>query len=149
MWPADVFAMLHHVAHISLSLRPVKAEFDLSVDYLQSLMMVVALVLAIGFSLLVMLALFLCLIISFAPPIVWPTWTYRLTVVVCAISVVVVTAKSLNGTADMGRGTHELVDMVENLHNLTTQVCRRTIFLSTGSYSRRPAVCRPASAYNM
>ena len=126
-WPANVLAMLHHVVHISLSLHPVSPQFDLSVDYLQSLMMVVALMLAIGFSLLVLLALFLCLIISFAPPIVWPTWTYRVVVMTCAILVVVVTARSLDGTADMARGTLEIVGMVENLRNLTTEVCCRTI----------------------
>ena len=51
-WPQDVLGWLHHLLHISMSLQVVAPQFELSVGYLQSLMMVVALVLAAGFTLL-------------------------------------------------------------------------------------------------
>lgn len=64
-WPS--VADLHGMTHFSLTLKPIVPDFNIdpqNAEYLQSLMILVALVLALGFSILVLLALFLCLVIS-------------------------------------------------------------------------------------
>ena len=124
-WQQDVFAALHNVLHISMSMQVVDPTFELSSDYLQSLMMVVALVLALGFSMLILLALFLCMVISFAPPVTWPSWSFRLLVISCAVSLVFVTSHSLDGTASMQRGTAELSASVAQLQGILHNVSER------------------------
>ena len=137
-WPQDVLGWLHHLLHISMSLQVVAPQFELSVGYLQSLMMVVALVLAAGFTLLVLLALFLCMIISFAPPVVTPSWLFRCIVVSIAIALVVITSVSLHGTDDMRTGTVELVQSVTELQSILQNVTDRV-----------GALVAPVASYNI
>jgi hypothetical protein len=118
----DLFSSLDSVPHISLALQPVPPAFDLSVEYLQSLMMVVAIVLALGFSILVALAVLLCLIISFAPPLLWPSWPYRLVVVAGAVGLVVVAAHSVDGAENMQLGMTNLLGALDELRRTLTDV---------------------------
>ena len=74
--------------------------------------MMVALMLAIGFAVLVALAVFLCLIISFAPPLTGPSWALRLLVVAVALSVVVVSSSSVDGTDEVRAGQERLLDAI-------------------------------------
>jgi hypothetical protein len=125
-WQEDVLRALHHVWHVSLSLQPVDNEFDLTSDYLQSLMMVVALVLALGFSILVLLALFLCLVISFAQPVLWPSWGYRLFVSAAAVTLMVVASKSVSGSLEIRGGITKLEDSIDQLRLLLSNVRAQT-----------------------
>ena len=108
VWQEDVLEALHNFVHVSASLQPVPHEFDLTTDYLQSLMMAVAVALASGFAILMLLALFLCVVISFAPILVWPSWFYRTSVSALTLLFFVLAAKSMDGTADLRLGTREL-----------------------------------------
>ena len=124
-WAEDVLAFLHHVIHISVSLQPVDPQFDLSNQYLQSLMMIVAMALAIGFSMLVSLALFLCVVISFAPPVMGPTWLFRLVVIVCAIALATVSSFSVQGSDSMAKGIHLLLEAISSLQEQLTGLVQR------------------------
>lgn len=106
---------LHSVWHLSLSLHPVSSEFDMTADYLQSLMLLVALVLAIGFAVLVGLALYLCVVISFASPVVWPSWSFRLLVSAVAVALVAVGSRSVEGSVAMADGLRTLTRSLEQL----------------------------------
>ena len=78
----------HALPHISMGLRAVDPDFDLTAEYMGSLMMIVALMLALGFAILVLLALYLCVVVSFAPPNPWPSNAFRLLVLATAATLV-------------------------------------------------------------
>ena len=98
----SVLCNVHTFPHITLSFQVLDQPITFdpsSTDYLQSLMMVVAIILALGFSVLVALALLLCAVISFAPPVLWPSWTYRLLTACVAGGLIAVASYSVDGAA--------------------------------------------------
>jgi len=113
---------LHGVIHLTLSLQPVSPDFNLSPAYLQSLMMLVVLVLGIGFSMLVVLALFLCLVISFLPPVTSPPIVMRLAVIAAAFAMGATALKSMQGNHAYSHGMHELSSAVESLESILAEV---------------------------
>ena len=134
----SILRVLHSAPHISLSFELVQPQFDLSVEYLQSLMMVVALALGIGFAVLVGLALLLCLVISFAPPVYWPSWFFRLFVAALALGLVGLASLSMEGTHDMQQGMDELLGAVDELSGVLGEVANRSADLTA-----------PVRAYNV
>ena len=134
----SILRVLHSMPRISLSFAIVPPEFDLSVEYLQSLMMVVALALGSGFAVLVGLALLLCLVISFAPPVYWPSWFYRLFVAGLGVALVAVASLSMEGTHDMQQGMSELLSSVDELSGVLGEVANRSTDLTA-----------PVAAYNL
>ena len=134
----QVLRWTHGMPHVDMSFAPLSSpDFDLSVEYLQSLMMVVAMVLAIGFTILVGLALVLCAIISFAQPLVWPSWLYRLSIVALSIVLVVVANFSLDGTDQLHAGQARLLDALDATRALLLNVSLRSDNLTA-----------PAESYN-
>jgi len=113
---------LHNVWHVSLTLVKVDNRFDVSVDYLQTLMMIVALVLAGGFTVLVLLALYLCVVISFVPPVVWPPWWFRLTVAVLSIALVIVSSEGIDGSVYVTSGLDKFADALGMARELAQSV---------------------------
>ena len=88
-------ATLHQAWHLSVGGHSVPSDFDVTVEYLQALMLLVAIFLSCGFALLVSLALYLCLVISFAQPAAWPSWRFRLVCIAVAVALVVAPARRL------------------------------------------------------
>jgi len=136
-WQHELLRHLHNVFHVSLSLKPVPADFNLTTEYLQSLMMVVAGGLALGFSVLVVLALFLCLVISYAAPAFWPSWPYRLLVVATAVALIATSSESLNGSHQVQEGLDVLDGAISGLQVLLVDVA-----------STQPNLTVAASTYN-
>ena len=127
-----LFCLIHHFPHLSLTfpfsnLEP--ATFDLSSEYIQSLMMIVAIVLGAGFAVLVALALLLCMIISFAQPLLWPSWPYRLTVIALAIAMVIVAAFSVEGSVRMHDGLATLESSIGEFHALLENLTNASVGL--------------------
>ena len=127
-----LFCLIHHFPHLSLTfpfsnLEP--ATFDLSSEYIQSLMMIVAIVLGAGFAILVALALLLCMIISFAQPLLWPSWPYRLTVIALAIAMVIVAAFSVEGSVRMHDGLATLESSIGEFHALLENLTNASVGL--------------------
>ena len=115
-WQDDVLEAMHHFIHVSINLAPAGNEFDLSKEYMETRMMVVALVLVFGFSILVLLALFLCLVITFMPALLWPSWFYRMSIVALTLCVVIFASFSMDGTHDLTRGTNRLQEGIGTGH---------------------------------
>ena len=141
-WQHELLRHLHHVFHVSLSLKPVSADFNLTTEYLQSLMMIVAGGLALGFSVLVMLALFLCLVISYAAPSFWPSWPYRILVVATAVALVATASNSLNGSHHIEEGLDELDGAIRGLQAMLVDVRARTLRSLSPSPPNRPLPTR-------
>jgi len=125
MWPS--LEMLHGVFHISLSFQPVDSQFDLTEDYLQALMMIVAVVLGIGFSILVLLALWLCLIISYVEPLTWPPWTLRFAVMAVALAQAAIASKALEAHTSFHLGLDELLAGIGSLSSRLVAVGDRCV----------------------
>ena len=84
--------------------------------------MVVALVLGAGFAVLVLLALYLCLVITFASPLIWPPWSYRLSVVLISIYLILLAVKSTDGAVDLQNGLGKFTDTLKEVRPLVDQV---------------------------
>jgi len=110
------------MVHFSLSLSPIPADFDLDSEYIQSLMMLVALVLALGFSVLVLLALFLCLVISCMQPVNWPSTAARLTVIAVSCTLAISAGMSVTSNKRFASGLTALLNSTKQLEALSAQV---------------------------
>ena len=130
---------LHTMVHFSLSLEPIPANFDIGPDYLQSLMILVALVLALGFSILVLLALYLCLVISCLQPVNYPSTVWRLLVMAIAIFLAICAGLSVDGNRQFAAGLDELVSRSGQIYTLTEQV--------GSSHPRHPLPLGPAARF--
>ena len=123
---------LHRLPHLSMSLQPVSSEFNLTADYLQSLMLIVALLLAVGFTTLVLLALYLCMIISFIPPTIQPPTACRVMVISIACALFVLASPAATASQQCARGLHSLFEGLHKLAQLVQHVralsqrCART-----------------------
>ena len=80
------------------------------------------LVLGAGFAVLVLLALLLCVIITFAPPLTMPSWPYRLSVVAIAVALVVISTYSVDGAHQTEVGLRDLTWALDDLRTRLTQV---------------------------
>jgi len=87
-------------------------------------MMLVAIVLALGFSVLVMLAFFLCLIISFVPPVTWPSNSFRILVVFVSVALAFISGQSVKGSQEFEHGLGDLLHAMQKLQELLQQVAR-------------------------
>ena len=96
-------------------------------------MMIVALILALGFTVLVLLALYLCVVISFAPPILWPSWQYRSAVAAVACALIATAYRSTDGSLGTQAGLHHLTAATSELGLLIGQVERREVNLSAAA----------------
>ena len=123
MWPTQ--SALHSMIHFSISLGPISPDFDLEADYLQSLMILVALVLALGFGVLVLLALFLCLIISCVQPVNWPSTAARLLVIAVSCSLAISAGMSVTSNKQFASGLDILLNSTVELETLSAKArCR-------------------------
>jgi len=135
MWPST--EALHSMFHVSLSLASVPSDFNLSSDYLQSLMMVVVLVLGLGFVVLVLLAVYLCLIVSFMQPTDMPSKSFRQLCITLAIAISVCAQISVMGNEQWEAGMASLLATFQQLHQLAAQVRQQAHALADSSVQLR------------
>ncbi len=100
-------------------------------------MMIVAIVLGLGFAVLVLLALYLCVVISFVQPFVWPPWWFRFQVILTALALIALTAQSVDGSLSIGSGLDVATEAISNLS-----------VLMVAAAQREPNVTLAASAFN-
>lgn len=114
--------MLHSLPHLTMSLQSVPAQFNLTVAYLQSLTLIVAVLLAMGFTVLVLLALFLCMVISFVQPAIQPSARIRLVAVFAAIGLLIIARPVASGSDQCSQGLVTILDNLKELSTLIRQV---------------------------
>ena len=119
MWPAQ--ADLHAMVHFDLALHTIPSVFDVGPEYLGSLMILVALVLGLGFSILVLLALFLCLIITCMQPVNRPSNATRLAVISASCFLAISAGLSVMSNQRFASGLDQLLNSTAQLHTLTSQ----------------------------
>ena len=119
MWPAQ--ADLHAMVHFDLALHTIPSVFDVDREYLGSLMILVALVLGLGFSILVLLALFLCLIITCMQPVNQPSNAMRLAVISASCFLAISAGLSVTSNRRFASGLDQLLNSTAQLHTLTSQ----------------------------
>jgi len=124
MWPAQ--ADLHAMVHFDLALHTIPSVFDVDPEYLGSLMILVALVLGLGFSILVLLALFLCLIITCMQPVNRPSNATRLAVISASCFLAISAGLSVMSNQRFASGLDQLLNSTAQLHTLTSQVGKAT-----------------------
>jgi len=124
MWPTQ--ADLHAMVHFDLTLHTIPSVFDVDSDYLGSLMILVALVLALGFTILVLLALFLCLIITWMQPVNRPSTAMRLTIISASCFLAISAGLSVTSNWGFASGLDQLLNSTAQLHTLTLQVGNAT-----------------------
>jgi hypothetical protein len=124
MWPAQ--ADLHAMVHFDLALHTIPSVFDVDREYLGSLMILVALVLGLGFSILVLLALFLCLIITCMQPVNRPSNAMRLAVISASCFLAISAGLSVMSNRRFASGLDQLLNSTAQLHTLTSQVGNAT-----------------------
>ncbi len=90
-------------------------------EYLGSLMILVALVLGLGFSILVLLALFLCLIITCMQPVNRPSNAMRLAVISASCFLAISAGLSVTSNRRFASGLDQLLNSTAQLHTLTSQ----------------------------
>ena len=120
MWPT--LEMLHSVPHLTMSLQLVPSNFNLTVAYLQSLMLIVAVLLAIGFATLVLIALFLCMVISFLPAADTPSNGTRLLCICLASMLFVFASPATAASEQLARGLQSLLDSLQQLNGTIHKV---------------------------
>ena len=111
----------HALPHISMGLRAVDPDFDLTAEYMGSLMMIVALMLALGFAILVLLALYLCVVVSFAPPNPWPSNAFRLLVLATAATLVGVCWHAFGAETQWERGLADFLAALSTVEAAAAQ----------------------------
>jgi hypothetical protein len=118
MWPEGILQTLHNLPHLSVALQPVSNSFSLSQDYVQSQMLLVVITLGLGFSLLLLIAVLLCAVITFSRPIDTPNLLARLAVMAVAIAMALAATAANEFNADVDTGLDELVLSLEDLRGL-------------------------------
>lgn len=88
---------------------------------LQALMMIVALVLAAGFVVLVLLALHLCLVITFMQPLIRPPWWLRNLVIALSGALVFVMSYSIDGSVSISAGLGSATGAMRELARLSAK----------------------------
>lgn len=124
MWPPlqDVLKALHGLPHLSAALHSIPNEFSLSEEYVQSQMLMVVLVLVVGFSLLLLLAVLMCALISFVRPVGTPPMAVRLGVLGVALGMAVTSSYAAAFNGDFACGLDALIHSLEDVHALATNV---------------------------
>ena len=104
-------------------LEPTAPRRHVQVDpeYLGSLMILVALVLGVGFSILVLLALFLCLVITCMQPVNRPSNAMRLVVIAASCSLAISAGLAVTSNRSFASGLDQLLNSTAQLHTLTSQ----------------------------
>jgi hypothetical protein len=85
-------------------------------------MLFIAVMLGIGFGVLVLLALYLCMVISFVPPVIQPSNVCHILVLITAFFVFAASIPAAGSDADLSNGLSGLVSGLDKLHDLTAQV---------------------------
>jgi hypothetical protein len=105
-------------------------------------MMIVAIVLALGFTILISLALYLCLIIASAV-VMWPSWSYRFLVIAMAFAFIFLGSKSASGSLRTYDGLQQLVEATDGLQSILGEVANRQANLTLSAATLKRASCAP------
>jgi len=122
MWPEGILETLHNLPHLSISLRPVSNEFSLSQDYVQSQMLFIVVTLGLGFSMLLLIAVLLCAVITFFRPIDTPILSARIAVMAAAIAMALAATAANDYNEHYSDGLDELVFSLEDLRGMAEAV---------------------------
>tara|TARA_B110001469_G_C9620593_1_gene309268 strand:- start:1179 stop:1832 length:654 start_codon:yes stop_codon:yes gene_type:complete len=121
--PATASVFEPVAAKVARARLPLTIPFLVQVDpeYLGSLMILVALVLGLGFSILILLALFLCLIITCMQPVNRPSNAMRLAVISASCCLAISAGMSVTSNRRFASGLDQLLNSTTQLHTLTSQ----------------------------
>ena len=135
MWPAAHW--LHSIPHVTLSLSRLPPDFSLSQPYLQSLLLIVMAMLMLGVSLLALLVLLLCGVISYTRPSEMAPVLIRLLALSLAIAAPCAAWHGVQANVQYEHGVGQLdvaLDQLGLLINETREEALDLVRISEGVY---------------
>ena len=135
MWPAAHW--LHSIPHVTLSLSRLPPDFSLSQPYLQSLLLIVMAMLMLGVSLLALLVLLLCGVISYTRPSEMAPVVIRLLALSLAIAAPCAAWHGVQANVQYEHGVDQLdvaLDQLGLLINETREEALDLVRISEGVY---------------